>query len=247
MYRPCKELKRIARQNLSGRYGIPMAALLISGSIPIVAELPFSMLQKETQPLSQTIIFYLADFLISLLAVVLSAGVTRIHLALARGKDYDLSLVFHGFKNHPDRFILTGFLLTLMELVCLLPLLTGYFLFIDSKESPAIPQILIFVLLTFISILLTVFLQLVYAFPLYLILDHEDMSAVQALREGRILMKKQKGRLFYVYLSFIGMQLLNLLTMGIGSLWIIPYQQQTLSNFYLELCGELPPWEESQP
>ena len=110
MNRPCKELKRIARQNLSGRYGIPMAALLITGSIPMVAELPFSMLQKNSQPVSQTIIFYLAEFLISLLSVVLSAGMTQIHLSLARGKEYELNSVFFGFKNHPDRFILTGFL-----------------------------------------------------------------------------------------------------------------------------------------
>ena len=246
MNRPCKELKRIARQNLSGRYGIPMAALLITGSIPMVAELPFSMLQKNTQPLSQTIIFYVADFLISLLAVVLSAGLAQLHLSLARGKNYELGVVFYGFKNHPDRFILTGLLLTLMELVCLSPLLAGYFLFLNANASPTVSQIMIFVRLAVLSMILTVFLQLMYAFPLYLILDDPELSAPQAIHQGRLLMRKQKGRLLYIYLSFIGMQLLNLLTLGIASLWIMPYQQQTLTNFYLELRGELPPYESSQ-
>ena len=237
MNRPCKELKRMARQNLSGRYGIPMAALLITGSIPMVAELPFSMLQKNSQPVSQTIIFYLAEFLISLLSVVLSAGMTQIHLSLARGKEYELNSVFFGFKNHPDRFILTGFLLTLMQIAALAPMLAAYFLFIKPNKS----------LLTVISLILTVFLQLLYTFPLYLLLDDPNLTPTQAIHDSRILMKKHKGRLFYIYLSFIGMQLLNLLTLGIGSLWIMPYQKQTLTNLYLELRGELPSYDPVNP
>lgn len=245
MNRPCKELKRMARQNLSGWYGIPMAALLITGSIPMMAELPFSMLQKNNQPISQTVIFYVADFLISLLAVVLSAGLAQIHLAMARGKNYDLNFVFYGFKNHPDRFILTGFLLTLMQLASLAPLLIGCLAFVEPDKSMKISQILILVLLAAVSMTLIIFLQLMYAFPLYLILDDPNLNAAQALHQARVLVKGQKGRLFYIYLSFIGMQLLNLLTLGIGSLWVMPYQQQTLTNFYLELRGELPPYGEN--
>lgn len=247
MNRPCKELKRIARQNLSGRYGIPMAALLITGSIPMVAELPFSMLQKNSQPVSQTIIFYLAEFLISLLSVVLSAGMTQIHLSLARGKEYELNSVFFGFKNHPDRFILTGFLLTLMQIAALAPMLAAYFLFIKPNKSLDLTQVLISTLLAVISLVLTVFLQLLYAFPLYLLLDDPNLKPAQAIHDSRMLVKKQKGRLFYIYLSFIGMQLLNLLTLGIGSLWIMPYQQQTLTNLYLELRGELPSYDPVNP
>ena len=247
MNRPCKELKRMARQNLSGRYGIPMAALLITGSIPMMAELPFSMMQKNTQPISQTIIFYIADFLITLLSVVLSAGLTQIHLSLARGKDYDLSAVFYGFKNHPDRFILTGFILTLLQLAALAPLFAAYFIFVVPQKTLQAAEIILALILVVISLVLSILLQLIYTFPLYLLLDAPDMSAPQAMHASRLLMKKQKGRLFYIYLSFIGMQLLNLLTLGIGSLWIMPYQQQTLTSLYLELRGELPVYEPVKP
>ena len=213
----------------------------------MVAELPFSMLQQNTQPLSQTIIFYIADFLISLLAVVLSAGLTKLHLALARGQKYDLGMVFYGFKNHPDHFILVGLLLTLLELLCMSPLLAAYFIFIQSDKTLSVSQILLVVLLGIISMILTVFIQLVYAFPLYLILDDPNLNALRAIRNSRLLMRKQKRRLLYIYLSFIGMQLLNLLTLGIGSLWIMPYQQQTITNFYLELRSELPAYVENRP
>ena len=48
---PCKELKRIARDNLNGNYKIPMGAFLAATLIPLAVELPFSMLQKDAQPL----------------------------------------------------------------------------------------------------------------------------------------------------------------------------------------------------
>lgn len=54
---PCKELKRIARDNLNGNYKIPMGAFLAATLIPLAVELPFSMLQKDAQPLPVTIMF----------------------------------------------------------------------------------------------------------------------------------------------------------------------------------------------
>ena len=71
---PCKELKRIARDNLNGNYKIPMGAFLAATLIPLAVELPFSMLQKDAQPLPVTIMFYVAEFLITLLSMVLSVG-----------------------------------------------------------------------------------------------------------------------------------------------------------------------------
>ena len=58
---PCKELKRIARDNLNGNYKIPMGAFLAATLIPLAVELPFSMLQKDAQPLPVTIMFYVAN------------------------------------------------------------------------------------------------------------------------------------------------------------------------------------------
>ena len=74
---PCKELKRIARDNLNGNYKIPMGAFLAATLIPLAVELPFSMLQKDAQPLPVTIMFYVAEFLITLLSMVLSVGILQ--------------------------------------------------------------------------------------------------------------------------------------------------------------------------
>ena len=59
---------------LNGNYKIPMGAFLAATLIPLAVELPFSMLQKDAQPLPVTIMFYVAEFLITLLSMVLSVG-----------------------------------------------------------------------------------------------------------------------------------------------------------------------------
>ena len=71
-----------------------MGAILTLGIIPLVAELPFSMLQSAQQPIGQTIIFYVADFLISLIAFLLSVGVTCMNMNIARGKKPARGIVF---------------------------------------------------------------------------------------------------------------------------------------------------------
>ena len=45
-----KELKRIARENLIGKYRIAMGALLITFLIPLIIEFPFSNLVSGDSP-----------------------------------------------------------------------------------------------------------------------------------------------------------------------------------------------------
>lgn len=91
-------------------------------------------------------------------------------------------------------------------------------------------------ILGIVSTILAVFVQMWYALALYLLLDHPQMKARESLKISRQIMKGNKGRLFYIYLSFIGLQILCMLSLGIGSLWVYPYQSQTLVIF-LSGCG----------
>ena len=52
-------------------------------------------------------------------------------------------------------------------------------------------------------------------------------------------MSGNKGRLFYIQLSFFGLALLAVLSCGIGLLWLMPYMLTTEVFFYLDVCGEL--------
>ncbi len=245
MNRPCKELKRIARENLSGHYGIPMGALLAEAVISLLAILPFSLLQQEKQTIFQTIIFYAAYFLVALLTSVLAVGLMKLHLSMARKQPYEISMIFYGFKNQPDRFILTALLLMLAVAVSLLPAIAGTVVFVLLDISAATVTAL--VLLSITSLILLVFLGLQYALSFFLVLEHQDMNALQALHTSRELTKGHRGQLLYIFLSFTGLHLLALLSLGIGSLWVAPYQSQTFAGFYLDVIGEIPETASPKP
>lgn len=66
----------------------------------------------------------------------------------------------------------------------------------------------------------------------YLLKDYPDLSIVETLRLSRKMMKGHKMQLFLLQLSFIGWILLNVLTLGLASLWITPYMMTTFAAFY---------------
>lgn len=47
-----------------------------------------------------------------------------------------------------------------------------------------------------------------------------------------------KWEFFVLLLSFLGWWLLEMITFGLASIWVIPYRTMTLANFYLKLTEE---------
>lgn len=76
-----------------------------------------------------------------------------------------------------------------------------------------------------------------YALAPYLMAENPDMGIMEAIGQSKELMKGNKWRLFCLYFSFIGWDLLNALTLGIGSLWLNPYRNAAAAAFYLEVTG----------
>lgn len=237
MNRSSKELKRLARENLTGHYSTPMGAFVCASAISLAIELPFSMLQNNTQTTLQTIVFGLAEFLIGLLSSVLIAGQFRVHLSMARKQPYELKQLFYGFKNHPDRIILCSLLVIIFTVLACIPAIAGTIFFLLKQ---GIPGVIVCAATMIISLILCILLQLMFQQIYFLLLDRLDLSAMGCIKESARLMKGHKGRLFYILLSFLGMNILVLLSLGIGSLWIMPYQSQTYTLFYLDITGQLP-------
>lgn len=228
-----KELKRLARETLHNCYGVPMGAFFVTSILTFAIEIPFSLSMGEHPGLQQYVITYLAEFFISLLAAVLAAGQCQIHLDLARGKEVKVSQVFSFFKKRPERYIGASLLLSILALVCLVPLIIGFLVFYLTNVS--VTGTLVFIATAILSIVLGVYVSICYALVNYILVDHEDMKVFDAFRESRRLLKGNKGRYLYLSLSFLGWEFLILLTIGIASLWIQPYMSQTFTQFYLEL------------
>ena len=95
-----KELKRIARINLTGNYTTPMGAFVLATLIAFMIELPFSsLLNTEYATTTQKITFYVAEFLISIIAGLLDIGLIYLHLKLSRHQKISTSDIYYCFKK----------------------------------------------------------------------------------------------------------------------------------------------------
>lgn len=235
MNREIKELKRIARGNLSGNYMGVIRAFIFANIIVSLIEMPFSMMTNETEFSTQNIIYYIAVVLIGIASVVLTAGQYRIHTVLARKNELHLSELFVPVKYHANQFIFTEFILFALTLVAMLPLFGAlYMIFFVEKLN-----YLLFAGLTLISLLLGTYLSLTFDLVYFVMNDDENLSMLQALKYTKDLVRGHKGRYLYLQLSFLPLLLLSGLSFGIGLLWVQPYMVQTTALFYLDVKGEL--------
>ena len=71
-----------------------------------------------------------------------------------------------------------------------------------------------------------------YAMVNQVIADNPGITAREALRESKRLMKGNKWKYFCLSLSFLGWSILSALTGGIGYYLLVPYMQATFAEFY---------------
>lgn len=74
-----------------------------------------------------------------------------------------------------------------------------------------------------------------YSQAFYIINDNHGIDAMQAINMSKQMMQGKKGKLFMLYLSFLGWAILCVLSLGIGFLWLAPYMELTSANFYEDI------------
>lgn len=232
-----KELKRQARETLSGHYGLPMGAFVITELIVLAVDLPFNLMMQNPPTQLQMIVSSLANIIISLLSIVLSCGLTYIHMNLARKKQTSISDLFCFFSKRPDRFILSGLLLMGIMILIMIP---AAICTVAAILLSSVSLILLTAVIWIITCVFMLILSYSYGLVYYILIDEPDCSILSAFRKSRSLMRGNKGRMFYISFSFLGMILLSLLSLGIGLLWVVPYINQTMVEFYRNVTGELP-------
>jgi len=197
------ELRAIARQSLSGAWGLAALAMLIFMAVSYAIGY-FSLLVP------------VLGFLIPLLlAGPLYYGILAYFLRTVRGERPELPVLFSGFSR--------------------LGVTIGLF-------------IIAYVLVALWSILLIIpgiIAQLRYSMAYFILHDHPDMSALEAIRQSKEMMRGRKGKLFLLFLSFIGWIILSVITFGIGFLWLYPYMMTSMAAFYEDLRANRQPAAEA--
>lgn len=81
--------------------------------------------------------------------------------------------------------------------------------------------------------------QLSCAMTFHILNDHPEYTATQAITESHKMMNGHKWNLFVLYLSFIGWDLLSVLTLGILEIvYVVPYKKAAVAGFYESIKGE---------
>lgn len=141
-----------------------------------------------------------------ILTGVISFGLSALFMELFKVKNVTFSTMFSGFENFGRS--------------CLAGILQGLLIFAWS---------LLFVIPGIIK-------TYAYAMTYYILNDHPEMSALEAITASKEMMNGHKGELFVLSLSFIGWMFLSALTSGILYVcYVGPYISATTAAFYENL------------
>ena len=213
------DYRRIARDHLSGSWGISILAGLIAGllgalssggSVSIETEDIQALMKYEW--LVPIIKAFLAYATVAGIVAFLFGGVVRLGYCTFLLKQHDVEdfhlkdLFSHISTNFGGGFclqLLTSIYTALWSLLFIIPgIVKGYS----------------------------------YAMAPYIMAEHPEWGANECITKSRELMDGHKFELFCLHFSFIGWTLLSVFTLGIGSLFLTPYTNAAEAAFYRSLC-----------
>ena len=235
MKRSSKELKALAREALLGQYGSLIGAMFLLGIFSVILESVPVTITRNREDTTSLIIQFVVTLIISVLVYLLQIGMTVIVLHMTRRQAYGLSDLFYTFRAHPDRFIIVSVIQIGISMILQIPA----YIFLFLYPGDTIKRILLYLLILLAGSIVSFIVLLGFTLADLLLIDNENLGAIDAIRQSWAMMHGNKGRFFYLQISFFGLALLCILTLGIGMLWLYPYMMTTEAFFYLDLTGEI--------
>lgn len=229
------QLKQIAKGIMMGKYRNAISILLASDLIVSTLSL---FTTTNSSSYSGIMLGFIINFIIILFGTILTVGQCSFYLNVACDGSYQFSDLFTGFKVHPDKTIITQFIIQLLTILPIIPSIIVMFITTAFYAHNIIISFLVACLLLIVGVGVSWWISLRYSQVYYLLLDFPDYSAIELLKMSWKLMKGNVGRLLYLQVSFIPLSLAGLLSCGIGLLFVLPYQNMTYTLFYLDLISE---------
>lgn len=216
--------RAVAREKLAGKWGTAILIALVAfylGGLIASSNVDINISIDEDTQIKIESVLYLPFTLLGLggilgIAQFILGGVVRQGFAVSLLKQHDgeetgIGDLFSQFYRFGD-----GFCLYLLE---------GLYVFL---------WMLLFIIPGIIA-------AYRYAMAPFIMAENEDMTASEAINVSKELMEGHKAELFFLDLSFFGWGLLNVLTMGIGSIALNPYKNAAYTAFYRNLCPKVEP------
>ncbi|EGO8565007.1 DUF975 family protein [Enterococcus faecalis] len=238
-----------ARRALDGQWGI-MAWLTFLGVV--LQSFLTSIVQNLFSGENQVFQSSLAAVLLQIFVLfALSYALYYAALKVLRGEKVRVNIlmsVFQG-KYYGPLFVvnlLQKVLERVIGLLFLLPILFGagttlYFKLMFNTVTPEEIQtfflndfsfFLAFGVASILIFLIGLFVSGVFQFAVWLRFDNPELPIMMALKQALYLMKNRFWQYLCLQFSFIGWYIVGFLAIGIGLLWVIPYNYVALASFY---------------
>lgn len=219
-----KVIKSNARDFIRGRLWMFWSVLLVVGIIESLANsLPQWIFGDRLSNLSDIIAgnpdnipkeisssvfgwYYVLNVLITIVLIPLNIGVAQNVLAWSRGEDVNKWKVLFGGFNSAKIFFKQVGVVVLNTILC--------------------------ALWAILLVVPGIIKGLAYSMYPYVLRDEPDLSVWQTLKKSEAIMKGHKGKLFLMYLSFVGWFILGAFTFGILYIWLTPYIMTSTVKFY---------------
>lgn len=219
-----KVIKSNARDFIRGRLWMFWSVLLVVGIIESLANsLPQWIFGDRLSNLSDIIAgnpdnipkeisssvfgwYYVLNVLITIVLIPLNIGVAQNVLAWSRGEDVNKWKVLFGGFNSAKLFFKQVGVVVLNTILC--------------------------ALWAILLVVPGIIKGLAYSMYPYVLRDEPDLSVWQTLKKSEAIMKGYKGKLFLMYLSFVGWFILGAFTFGILYIWLTPYIMTSTVKFY---------------
>lgn len=137
-----------------------------------------------------------------LVAGPMALGAALFSLTLSRGQEARLEQLFDGFRHFTNALVTYLLLLLYVFLWALLLIVPG------------------------------IIAALSYSMIFFILADNPTLTPQEILDKSRKMTDGYKWKLFYLWLRFLLLGLVCVLTLGIGFLWLLPYIHITLAKFY---------------
>lgn len=224
IFKKNSELKTISREKMLGKYGTAIGAFLFMRAIMICATDICRYIANPTGIVLIAIIFILA-----LIEGIFVYGEQGIYMRIASGAETKMNDMFMAFRGDADRAILARFLFMLMLYG---PITVSYIVLMYCRHDMF--MMLMAIAVTALLMILMVYLLLTYSQVLLIMQDFPQIGVIEAYKRSRKLMKGRKGALLYMYISFIPLHLIGLISFFAGEIFIHPYYKLSLTEFYFD-------------
>ena len=216
-----KDYRERAREALKGKWVQASIAGLIAGVLGSTilykgyagSSANVTETEESLSAFSPEIIIAAVLMVVSIAAVMIligslvGLGYAKFNLSLFEEEKADFKMIFSERKRYKDFFVL--------YLLQFIYISIGSILFV-------IPGVMAFY---------------AYSMAPYIMVENPEMTAKQALKASKAMMKGNKWKLFCLSFSFIGWDILAASTFGIGHIVLCPYVEAAGAAFYRELSA----------